>query len=84
MVSSIAIYWFGEKYMIEYFNLTNSWDPNSNGTEAVLHIPRSSRTRALPSNLVSYRGHSLGEGFYPSVEMCSVYFRTTATNAKDE
>ena len=48
--------------------------PGSNGTEEVLHIPRSSSiTGTSPSDcLVSYPGHSLRGGL-PSAEMQSVY-----------
>ena len=47
----------------------------SNGNEGVLCIPQSSSiTGASPSDcFVSYLGHSLGEGFYPSAEKQSVY-----------
>ena len=50
-----------------------SW-PGSNGSEGVLHIPKSSSiTGSSPSNyLVSYLRHSLRES-YSSAEMQSVY-----------
>ena len=49
--------------------------PGSNGNEGVLRIPQSSSTAGnSPSDcLVSYRGHSLGGGSYPSAEVQSVY-----------
>ena len=49
--------------------------PESNGNEGVLCIPQSSSiTGTSPSDcLVSYPGHSLGRGSYPSAEMQSVY-----------
>ena len=49
--------------------------PGSNGNEGVLRIPQSSSTAGTsPSDcLVSYLGHSLGEGSYPSVEKQLVY-----------
>ena len=49
--------------------------PGSNGNEGVLRIPQSSSTAGTsPSDcLVSYAGHSLGGGSYPSAEVQSVY-----------
>ena len=49
--------------------------PGSNGNEGVLRIPQSSSTAGTsPSDcLVSYPGHSLGGGSYPSAEVQSVY-----------
>ena len=49
--------------------------PGSNGNEGVLRIPHSSSTAGTsPSDcLVSYLGHSLGKGSYPSAEVQSVY-----------
>ena len=49
--------------------------PGSNGNEGVLRIPQSSSiTRTSPSDcLVTYPGHSLGGGSYPSAEVQSVY-----------
>ena len=48
--------------------------PGSNGNEEVLRIPQiSSITGTSPSDcLVSYLGHLLGEGSYPSAEKQSV------------
>ena len=50
-------------------------EPGSNGNEEVLCIPQSpSITGTSPSDcLVSYQGHSLGGGSYPSAEVQSVY-----------
>ena len=50
-------------------------EPESNGNEGVLCIPQSpSITGASPlDGLVSYWGHSLGGGSYPSAEMYSAY-----------
>ena len=47
----------------------------SNGNEGVLRIPQSSNTAGTsPTDcLVSYTGHSLGGGSYPSAEVQSVY-----------
>ena len=55
--------------------------PGSNGNEGVLHIPQSSSiTGTSPSDcLVSYQGHLLGEGSYPSAEVQLVY-STAPTN----
>ena len=49
--------------------------PGSDGNEGVLRIPQSSSTAGTsPSDcLVSYPGHSLGRGSYPSAEVQSVY-----------
>ena len=49
--------------------------PGSNGNEGVLRIPQSpSITGTSPSDrLVSYSGHSLGGGSYPSAEAQSVF-----------
>ena len=49
--------------------------PGSDGNEGVLRIPLSSSiTGTSPSDcLVSYPGHSLGGGSYPSAEKQSVY-----------
>ena len=49
--------------------------PGSNGSERALRIPQSSSiTGTSPSNcLVSYLGHSLGGGSYPSTEKQLVY-----------
>ena len=48
--------------------------PGSKVNEEVLHIPQSSKTGASPSDgLVSYSRHSLGERYYPSVEMKSAH-----------
>ena len=54
--------------------------PGSDGNERVLSIPQSSSiTGTLPSDcLVSYLGHSLGVGSYPSAEKQSVYSTTPA------
>ena len=48
--------------------------PGSDGIKGVLHIPQSiSITEASPSDrLVSYAGHSLGEGLAP-LQRCSQY-----------
>ena len=47
----------------------------SDGNEGVLRIPQSSSTAGTPPSdcLVSYAGHSLGGGSYPSAEKQSVY-----------
>ena len=52
-----------------------SGPPGSNGNEGVLRIPKSSSTAGTsPSDcLVSYLGHSLRGGSYPSAEVQSVY-----------
>ena len=49
--------------------------PGSNGNEEVLRIPQiSSIAGTSPSDcLVSYRGHSLWGGSYPSAKVQSVY-----------
>ena len=48
--------------------------PGSNGSEGVLHIAQIFKDGALLSDaLMSYLGHSLGVGSYPSAEMQSVY-----------
>ena len=49
--------------------------PGSDVNKGVLHIPQSSRiTGTSPSDcLVSYLGHSLGGGSYPTAEKHSVY-----------
>ena len=49
--------------------------PGSNGNEEVLSIPVGSSITeiSLSDCLVSYPGHLLGEGLYPSAEMHSVY-----------
>ena len=49
--------------------------PGSNGNEWVLRIPQSSSIAGTsPSDcLMSYPGHSLGRGSYPSAEKQSVY-----------
>ena len=49
--------------------------PGSDGNEGVLCIPQSSSiTGTSPSDcLVSYPGHSLGGGYYPSAEKQLVY-----------
>ena len=49
--------------------------PGSDGNEGVLRIPQSSSTVGTsPSDsLVSYPGHSLWGGSYPSAEVQSVY-----------
>ena len=49
--------------------------PGSDGNEGVLRIPQSSSIAGTsPSDcLVSYPGHSLGGGSYPSAEKQSVY-----------
>ena len=54
--------------------------PWSDGKEEVLRSPQSSSiTGASPSDcLMSYPGHSLGRGSYPSAEMQSVYSTTPA------
>ena len=53
--------------------------PGSNGNEAVLNIPQSFRTGVPPSDhLVSYQGHYLGWGSYPSAEMHLVYSKVPA------
>ena len=54
------------------------------GNEGVLHIPQSPGiTGTSPSDcLVSYPGHSLGVGAYPSAEVQSVYSTAPANWAK--
>ena len=49
--------------------------PGSDGNEGVLRIPQSSSITATSRSdcLVSYPGHSLGGGSYPSAEVQSVY-----------
>ena len=55
----------------------------SNGNEGVLQIPQSSKPGASLSDcLVSYPSHLLA-GFYPSVEMQSVYSLTPANLARE-
>ena len=55
--------------------------PRSNGNEEVHCIPKnSSIIGTSPSNcLVSYPGHLLGVGYYPSAEVQSVYFTAPAS-----
>ena len=54
--------------------------PGINFIERILHIPQISEAEASPSNgLISYPGHSLVMGSYPSVEMNSMY-STAPTN----
>ena len=49
--------------------------PGSNGNERVLHILQSSKTGVSPLDcFLSYPGHSLGFGSYPSAEMQSVFY----------
>ena len=54
--------------------------PGSNGNEGVLHIPQSSSIiGTLPSDcLVSYPGHLLREGSYPTAKMQLVCFTAPA------
>ena len=48
--------------------------PGNNGNEGTLHIPLSSQAGASSlDGLVSYLGHSLTVGSYPSAEIQSVY-----------
>ena len=48
--------------------------PGNNDNKEILYFPLSSRAGASPlDHLMSYTGHSLGEGSYPSAEMQSVY-----------
>ena len=58
--------------------------PGSNGNEGVLHIPQSSSIAGTsPSDcFVSYPGHSLRGGCYPSAEVQSVYSTAPADWAK--
>ena len=58
--------------------------PGSNGNEGVVRIPQSSSIAGTsPSDcLVSYPGHSLGGGSYPSAEVQSVYSTAPADWAK--
>ena len=58
--------------------------PGSNGNEGILRIPQSSNIPGTsPSDcLVSYPGHSLVGGSYPSAEWQSVYFTAPANWAK--
>ena len=58
--------------------------PGSDGNEGMLRIPQSSNTAGTsPSDcLVSYQGHSLGAGSYPSAEVQSVYSTAPADWAK--
>ena len=58
-------------------------EPGSNGNEGVLRIPQGpSITGTSPSDcLVSYPGHSLGVGSYPSAEVQSVYSTAPANGA---
>ena len=58
--------------------------PWSNGNEEVLLIPQSpSITGTSPSDcLVSYLGHLLGSGSYPSAEVQSMYFTAPADWAR--
>ena len=57
----------------------------SNDNEGVLHIHQISRTGASPSDgLVSYLGHSLEEGSYPSAEMQLAYFMAPVDWAKSQ
>ena len=52
------------------------------GNEGVLHIPQSSKIGASPSDgFVSYPGHWLGWGSYPSAEMQFVYSTAPANRA---
>ena len=57
--------------------------PGSNGNKGVLRIPQSSSiTGTSPSDcLVSYPGHSLGGGSYPSAEIQSAYSTAPADRA---
>ena len=59
--------------------------PGSNGNEGLLHIPKTSRIGALPSDsFVSYPWHSLvGEGFYSTAEMQSAYSTATTVWAEE-
>ena len=58
--------------------------PGSNGSEKVLHIPQSpSITGTSPSDrLVSYPGHLLVGGSYPSAERQPVYSTSLADWAR--
>ena len=58
--------------------------PGSDANEGVLRIPQSFSIiwTSLLDCLVSYPGHSLGEGSYPSVEVQSVYSTAPADWAK--
>ncbi len=58
--------------------------PGSDVNEGVLRIPQSSSTAGTsPSDcLVSYLGHSLGGGSYPSSEVQSVYSTAPADWAR--
>ena len=58
--------------------------PGSDSNEGVLRIPQSSNTAGTsPSDcLVSYVGHWLGGGSYPSAEKQSVYSTAPADWAK--
>ena len=49
--------------------------PGSDGNEGLLRIPESSSITetSIWYCFVSYPGHSLGEGYYPSAEVLSVY-----------
>ena len=68
--------------MIKHFNGTlrgtttlGQCRPGSNGTEEVVHIPQSSKTKTSASvGLVPYPEFSLGWGSYLSVEMLSALF----------
>ena len=59
---------------VRYYYSSQS-EHGSNGNEGVLRIPRKfGIILASPSHcLVSYPGHSLGQGSYPSAEMQSLY-----------
>ena len=63
---------YGVKYSYLIRIMSGPW---SNGNERVLRIPQSPNITgiSLSDCLVSYLGHSLGTGSYPSAEVQSVY-----------
>ena len=55
-------------------NSLDQSEPGSNSNDGILHIPQSfSITGTLPSDLVTYPGHWLGERSYPFAEKQLVY-----------
>ena len=46
--------------------------PGTNGNEGILHIPKSSKAKASPSDaFLSFPGHLLGVGFFTPLQRCS-------------
>ena len=77
-ISSYSVYsiHFSISMLLVLFNpYRGQSGPGSDGNEGVLRIPQSTSTAGTSSSdcLVSYLGHSLEEGSYPSAEAQSVY-----------